>query len=48
MGFKMTKDFKEIKFPPGQTYSKIGKCAGNGWDVNLVAILTNHIFKQIL
>jgi DNA (cytosine-5)-methyltransferase 1 len=48
MGFKMTKDYKEIKFPPGQTYSKIGKCAGNGWDVNLVAILTNHIFKQIL
>jgi DNA (cytosine-5)-methyltransferase 1 len=48
MGFKMNKEFKEIKFPPGQTYSKIGKCAGNGWDVNLVAILLHHIFKQIL
>jgi len=48
MGFNMSKEFKEIKFPPGQTYSKIGKCAGNGWDINLVSILLNHIFKQIL
>lgn len=48
MGFKMDKVYKEIKFPPNQTYSKIGKCAGNGWDINLVSILLNHIFKQIL
>lgn len=48
MGFKMTEDYKEIKFPPGLTYSKIGKCAGNGWDVNFVAILLNHIFKQLI
>jgi hypothetical protein len=26
----------------------MGKCAGNGWDVNIVSILLNHIFKQIL
>lgn len=48
MGFKMDENNKEIKFPPNQTYSKMGKCAGNGWDVNLVSILLNHIFKQIL
>jgi DNA (cytosine-5)-methyltransferase 1 len=48
MGFIMDKDFKEIQFPTSQTYSKIGKCAGNGWDVNLVSILFNHIFKQLL
>ena len=48
MGFKMNDDYKEIKFPPNQTYSKMGKCAGNGWDVNIVSILLNHIFKQLL
>lgn len=47
MGFKMEDDFKEIKFPPNQTYTKMGKCAGNGWDVNLVSILLNHLFKQL-
>lgn len=48
MGFKMEDDFKEIKFPPNQTYTKMGKCAGNGWDVNLVSILLNHLFKQLI
>lgn len=48
MGFKMGQEYKEIKFPPNQTYSKMGKCAGNGWDVNIVSILLNHIFKQLL
>jgi len=48
MGFKMEDEFKEIKFPPNQTYTKMGKCAGNGWDVNLVSILLNHLFKQLI
>ncbi len=37
----------ELNFA-GQSYSQLSKRAGNGWDVNLVGILLNHIFKQIL
>lgn len=48
MGFRMTEDFKEIKFPPTQDYTRLGRRAGNGWDVNLVGILFNHIFSQLL
>ena len=47
MGFTMNEHIKEIKFPPNQTYSKMGKCAGNGWDVNLVSKIFKHIFEQI-
>jgi DNA (cytosine-5)-methyltransferase 1 len=36
----------EIKLN-GQSYQQLCKRAGNGWDVNLVAILFNHIFKQL-
>lgn len=32
----------------GQSYSQLSTRAGNGWDVNLVGILLNHIFNQIL
>lgn len=32
----------------GHSYSQMSKRAGNGWDVNLVGILLNHIFSQIL
>lgn len=32
----------------GQSYSQLSKRAGNGWDVNLVGILLNHIFYQLL
>ena len=32
----------------GQSYSQLSTRAGNGWDVNLVGILLNHIFSQIL
>lgn len=32
----------------GQSYSQLSTRAGNGWDVNLVGILLNHIFYQIL
>lgn len=47
MGFTMTDDYKEIKFPQTQDYTKLGRRAGNGWDVNLVSILMKHIFSQI-
>lgn len=43
MGFKNG----ELNYA-GQSYSQLSKRAGNGWDVNLVGILINHIFKQIL
>lgn len=36
----------ELNFA-GQSYSQLSKRAGNGWDVNLVGILLNHIFKQL-
>ncbi len=42
MGFKDG----ELNFA-GQSYSQLSKRAGNGWDVNLVGILLNHIFKQL-
>lgn len=49
MGFNISRDKKdcEIDFN-GQSYSQLSKRAGNGWDVNLVGILLNHIFSQIL
>lgn len=31
----------------GQSYTQLSKRAGNGWDVNLVTILLEHIFKQL-
>lgn len=31
----------------GLSYSQLSKRAGNGWDVNLVTILLNHIFSQL-
>lgn len=48
MGFKMDGVNDEIQFPPTQNYTKLGRRAGNGWDVNLVGILLNHIFWQLL
>lgn len=48
MGFRMDGKKNEIKFPPTQNYTKLGRRAGNGWDVNLVGILFNHIFWQLL
>lgn len=47
MGFEMTDNFQEIKFPQNQNYTKLGRRAGNGWDINLVGLLFNHIFSQI-
>ena len=48
MGFRMDGIENEIKFPPTQNYTRLGRRAGNGWDVNLVGILLNHIFWQLL
>lgn len=48
MGFRMDGINNEISFPPTQNYTKLGRRAGNGWDVNLVGILLNHIFWQLL
>lgn len=31
----------------GQSYAQLSKRAGNGWDVNLVTILLEHIFSQV-
>ena len=30
-----------------QSYTQLSKRAGNGWDVNLVYILLDHIFTQL-
>lgn len=37
---------KDIDFA-GQSYTQLSRRAGNGWDVNLVTILLNHIFNQL-
>ena len=47
MGFRIDENIREIKYPPDMTYSQLGERAGNGWDVNLVTILFEHIFSQI-
>ena len=47
MGFVMNDQIQEIKFPPTQNYTKLGRRAGNGWDVNLVGVLMKHIFSQL-
>ena len=47
MGFMMEDDYQEIKFPPTQDYTRLGRRAGNGWDINLVGILMKHIFSQL-
>ena len=47
MGFILNDTFREIKYPPTLGYTKLGRRAGNGWDVNLVATLFKHIFSQL-
>ena len=37
----------EITFPDDLNYREISARAGNGWDVNLVYILLEHIFTQL-
>jgi DNA (cytosine-5)-methyltransferase 1 len=48
MGFELSSKKREIKFPKEQNYTKLGRRAGNGWDVNLVSKLLNHIFNQLI
>ena len=43
MGFKDG----EIDFA-GQSYTQLSKRAANGWDINVVSILLNHIWGQLL
>ncbi len=47
MGFIIDDSYQEIKFPPTQNYTKLGRRAGNGWDINLVSKLFLHIFQQV-
>ena len=47
MGFVINDKTREIAYPPDMSYAKLGKRAGNGWDVNLVGILLKHIFSQL-
>ena len=50
----VTEQFRLMGFKDGelnfanQSYSQLSKRAANGWDVNLVGILLNYIFGQIL
>lgn len=37
----------EVNFA-GQSYTQLSKRAANGWDVNVVSILLNHIWRQLL
>ena len=37
----------EIDFA-GQSYTQLSKRAANGWDVNIVGILLNHIWSQLI
>lgn len=43
MGFKDG----EVNFA-GQSYTQLSKRAANGWDVNILGILLNHIWRQLL
>ena len=47
MGFKINDTEREIIFPSSLNYTKLGRKAGNGWDINLVGILFKHIFSQL-
>ena len=47
MGFKIEKNYREILFPEHLTYRELGERAGNGWEINLVTVLLEHIFKQL-
>ena len=47
MGFTISNDFREIKFPEHLGYTKLGRRAGNGWDINLVAHIFTNIFSQL-
>ena len=46
MGFRIDDKIREIKYP-NQTYTKLGRRAGNGWEINVVTRLLKHIFSQL-
>jgi DNA (cytosine-5)-methyltransferase 1 len=46
MGFRIDDNVREIKYP-NQTYTKLGRRAGNGWEINVVTRLLKHIFSQL-
>jgi len=52
--FSVTEQFRLMGFKDGeldfinQSYTQLSKRAANGWDVNLVGILFNHIWRQLL
>lgn len=52
--YSVTEQFRLMGFKDGevnfanQLYTQLSKRAANGWDVNLVGILFNHIWGQIL
>lgn len=52
--FSVAEQFRLMGFKDGelnfanQSYTQLSKRAANGWDVNLVGILLNHIFGQLL
>ncbi|WP_407400791.1 DNA cytosine methyltransferase [Treponema sp.] len=47
MGFRINDEEKEIVYPEKLTYSQLGERAGNGWEINVVTTLLEHIFKQL-
>lgn len=47
MGFRIDNNIREIIYPPHLGYTKLGRRAGNGWDVNLVGHIFSNIFSQL-
>ena len=47
MGFILDNEEREIQYPPHLGYTKLGRRAGNGWDVNLVSQIFSNIFSQL-
>jgi DNA (cytosine-5)-methyltransferase 1 len=52
--FSVEEQFRLMGFKDGevdfnnQSYTQLSKRAANGWDVNIVGILLNHIWRQLL
>lgn len=47
MGFKINDQEREIVYPDNLTYIQLGERAGNGWEINVVTVLLDFIFKQL-
>jgi hypothetical protein len=47
MGFTITEEYREITYPKHLTYRELGERAGNGWEINVVRVLLEHIFNQL-